>query len=137
MTMFAREVALDMQVAGLGIFATSTPASRNIFAGELPEGIAEGIYVLESPSPPPHQYIDTEYTVIDFWAVSAKTDRAHDLLERVFELYHRRYDWDTAHWHVFFSQALGSIVDVDRDQQRGKLFRLSIQFISRNLNHVS
>lgn len=137
MTMFEREIALDMQVAGIGVFATADPATRNIYAGELPESVVEGIYVLSSPSPPPHQYIDTEYLVVDFWARSPHTDRAYDLLERVFELYHRRYDFMTAHWHIQFSQALGRIQDTNRDLEGGKLFRLSIQFICRNLNHVS
>lgn len=135
--MLAKEIAELLDEASIGIFSTADPATRTIFVGEIPQDVTEGIMILMVPSPPPHQYIDTEYTVLDFWARSPHTDRAYNLLEQVFELLHRKYAYDTAHWHVFLSQALGSIMDVDRDGDGGKLVRLSVQFICRNLNHVS
>lgn len=135
--MLAREIAQLCQTAGIGIFGTATPASRTIFVGELPDTATEAIWIVESPSPPPHQYVDTEYPILDFWSRSPKTDRGHELLENVFRTFHRRYHYDTANWHIAFSQALGSIVDVDRDREGGKLFRLSVQFICRNLNNLS
>lgn len=131
------EIAIDMHNRGIGVFNTATPASRTIFIGEIPDDVVEGFILIPVPSPPPHQYIDTEYPVIDFWARSPHTDRAKDMLRDVFEAYHRRYDITTANWRIYFCQALGTIVDVDRDANAGKLFRLSVQFICRNLNHVS
>lgn len=132
-----REVALDLQERGIGVFATATPASRNIYVGELPQGVEEGILLIAVASPPPHQYIDHEYTVIDFWVRSPHTDRAHDLIRQIYNLLHRRHHWQTANWYIYFSQALGSIEDVDRDTEGGKLYRLSVQFICRNINNVS
>jgi hypothetical protein len=131
------EIAMDMHTAGLGVFSTANPASRTIYIGELPQDVTEAIMLINVPSPPPHQYIDTEYAIIDFWSRSPHTDRSKAQLRAVFERYHRRYHYDTGNWHVAFSQALGNIVDVDRDREGGKLYRLSVQFISRNLNHVS
>jgi hypothetical protein len=131
------ELAIDIANHGFGIFDTSTPSNRTIYVGELPQGVAEGLLLVAVPSPPPHQYVDTEYPVIDIWAVSPHTDRAYALLRQIFNTYHRRYDWDTTNWHVYFSQALGNIEDVDRDREGGKLFRLSVQFISRNINNIS
>lgn len=112
-------------------------SDRTIFVGTLPETVIEGIFLIEAPSPPPHVYVGTEYTVLDFWARSPDTDRAHALLELVYDNFDRRYHYDTANWHIYFSHALGSIVDVDRDREGGKLFRLSVQFICRNLNTLS
>lgn len=134
--MLTREIAELCENFQIGTFAGS-PTTRTIFVGELPEDATEAIFIVEAPSPPPHQYVDTEYTVLDFWARSPKTDRAHALLEMVFNNFHRRYHYDTANWHIAFSQALGSIVDVDRDRESGKLYRLSVQFICRNLNNHS
>ena len=131
------EIAIDAQNNGLGIYATSDPANRTIFVGEMPDDIVEGILIVASASPPPHIYIDTEYKVIDFWSRSPHTDRSKALLRAVFELYHRRYHYTTDNWYVSFSEALGDIIDIDRDANSGKLFRLSVQFISRNLNHIS
>lgn len=136
-TMLSREIAQLCHNAGIGVFSTANPNDRTIFVGEFPQGVNEGLYILEVNSPPPHEYVDTEYIVLDFWSRSSKTDRAHNLLELVQSNFHRRYDYNTANWHIYFSKAIGSIVDLDRDAENGKLFRLSVQFISRNLNNVS
>lgn len=132
-----KEIAQLCENFGIGIYSPADPSNRTIYTGLSPQDLVEGIFIVESPSPPPHSYIDTEYTVLDFWARSPKTSRAHALLEQVFDTFHRRYSYDTANWHISFSHALGSIVDVDRDLDGGKLFRLSIQFICRNLNNIS
>lgn len=134
--MLVKEIAQLCDNFQIGVFGTATPTDRTIFVGELPDFATEAIWLVEAPSPPPHDYVDTEYTVIDFWARSPKTDRAHALLEMVYNNFHRRYHYDTVNWHISFSRALGSINDVDR-HDGGKLFRLSVQFICRNLNNLS
>lgn len=139
-TMLAREIAELCQNFQIGIFepvAPQTIADRNIFVGELPQNVNEGMFIMSVQSPPPHEYIDTEYPILDFWVRSPHTDRAYALLELVFNNFNRRYSYNTANWHIYFSQALGTIVDVDRDRENGKLFRLSVQFTCRNLNNIS
>lgn len=136
-TRLVKEIAQLCQTMDIGIYATPDPSLRTIYTGQFPENVTEGIWLVESPSPPPHEYVDTEYTVIDFWARSPKSLRSHALLELVYENFHRRYAYQTANWTIYFSRALGSIVDVDRDAEGGKLFRLSVQFICRNLNNLS
>lgn len=135
--MLAREIASLLASEGVGIFGTSDPTARTIFVGELPTTPTEGLYVIPIASPQGQLYIDTEYPVIDFWYVSAHTDRAYAKLELVFELLHRRTHYSTPNFYISLSYALGTIIDVDRTGERSKLFRLSVQFISRNLNHVS
>lgn len=138
--MLAREIAQLCQNFGIGVFEPVLPqtaADRTIFVGELPADKVEALWIVESPSPPPHNYIDTEYTVLDFWVRSPNTDRAHFILESVYASFNRRHHYSTANWFVHFSRALGSYVDVDRDEEHGKIFRLSIQFICRNLNNLS
>lgn len=133
----AKEIAALVHNQGIGIYGTSDPATRTIFTGEMPYDVTEGMFIIEVQSPPPHQYIDTEYPVLDFWYKSAYTDTAHEKLEQVYNFLHRRYHYDTANWHIAFSQALGTIVDVDTSLEGSKLYRLSVQFICRNLNNVS
>ena len=137
MSNIATEIAEYLDAHNVGTFSTANPDDRTIYVGELPQGLVEGLMILNVPSPPPHRYIDTEYTVLDFWARSNHSDRGYALLEQVFELLHRRYAYQTKNWNIMFSQALGAIIDADRDREGGKLFRLSVQFICRNLNHVS
>lgn len=142
-----KEIAELCENYNIGVYSPADPGNRTIFTGELPATITnlagadvsvnEAIWLVETPSPAPHNYIDTEYTIIDFWARSSKTARAHALLELVYNNFHRRYGYRTANWTIYFSHALGNIVDVDRDRENGKLFRLSVQFICRNLNNLS
>jgi hypothetical protein len=137
MSRLAKEIAEMLDAAGIGVFSTSNPALRTIFTGGLPANVEEGIFIVESASPPPHEYTDQEYPILDFWARSDSTDRAHNLLELVYGLLHRRNGYSTTNWYIYNSSALGAIVDVDRDRESGKLYRLSVQFITRNLNNVS
>lgn len=131
------ELAIGLHNAGIGVFGTANPDSRTIFINDVPQGITEGILILNAPTPPPHKYIDTEYTVIDFWAWSPHSDRAKAKLRSVYELYFRKAHFETGNWYISFSQILGGIDSIERDREGSKLFRLSIQFICRNVNHVS
>lgn len=137
MTRLAKEIAELMDAANIGVYSTANPDARNIFTGTFPEGISQGISIIESPSPPPEKYVDTEYLVLDFWSRSDSTDQAHNLLELVYGYFNRKNGYSTANWYIYNSAALGGIVDVDRDREAGKLYRLSVQFICRNLNNVS
>lgn len=131
-----KELAELCENFGMGKYA-GVDAGGTIFTGELPAEVTEALWLVEAPAPPPHHYIDVEYPVIDFWARSPHTDRGHALLEQVYNSFHRRSSYDTLNWHISYSSALGNIVDVDRDAEGGKLFRLSVQFICRNLNNLS
>lgn len=137
MIMLANDIAKQLQTWGIGVYETANPDLRTIYVGDFPAPTVEGITIIASASPPPHIYVDTEYPVLDFWARSPHTDRAYDLLYRVYEQLQRRPQWQTENYNIYLSQALGSIVDVDRDAEGGKLYRLTVQFICRNLNHVS
>lgn len=147
MSQLAREFAADMANQGLGVFDTADPADRTIFYGEMPtevlgldeemHPIVEALLIVPVASPPPQQYIDTEYPIFDVWAKSPHTDRAYAMLQQVYDIYHRRYHWDAGNWHIYWSRALGTIVDADRDLEGSKLLRLSVQFVCRNLNTVS
>ena len=134
--MLVKEIAELCENFQIGKFS-GDGTDRTIWIGDLPETATEAIWLVDSPSPAPHVYIDTEYSVIEFWSRSPHADRAKALLELVYNNFHRRYHYDTANWHVSFSKALGGIVDVDRDAEGGKLYRLSVQFICRNLNNLS
>lgn len=109
----------------------------DIFVGELPQDVTKGFFLVSAPSPAPHQYLDTEYTVIDFWYRTPSTAEGYEKMEQLKNAFHRRENYQTANWHIYFSEVLGSISDVDRDKEGGKLLRLSIQFICRNLNGIS
>ena len=135
MRSLAREVADLMEANGIGII--NDAANRNLFVGELPYNEIDGIFLIPTQGPPPHQYVDTEYPIIDVWVRHPKTPLAWETMAKVQSTLHRRHHYQIGDWYVYFSQALGSIIDIDRDIEGGKLLRLSLQFICRNLNNVS
>lgn len=109
----------------------------DVFVGELPADVVKGFFLVSAPSPAPHQYLDTEYVVIDFWYRTPSTAEGYEKMETIKNSFHRKANYQTTNWYVYFSEVLGSISDVDRDKEGGKLLRLSIQFICRNLNGIS
>jgi hypothetical protein len=131
------EVAEDMANHGLGVFGTSDPTLRTIYWGEMPATCVKGLLLIDTPGAPPQQYIDTEWLTLTVEAKAATSDEAKALLRAVYNTYNRRYDWETTNWHVYWSHALGSIVDSGRNVEGSKIFRLSVQFMCRNLNNVS
>lgn len=127
----ASEIADYLAARGIGTVGT------DIFIGTFPETITSGMYIVDAPSPPPHQYLDTENVVLDFWYRHPKTKLAYEKLRAVYNLLHRKENWQTENFHIYFSEALGQIRDNDRDREGGKLYSISLQFIVRNINTVS
>ena len=129
---FIREIAQLIQQQGFGVVGTS------IFINDFPQETTEGLMLVTAPSIAPEKYIDTEYPTIDFWYISAHTDKAQRRLRDIYNNLHRREHYQTQNWYIYLSTALGTIEgDIDRTQEGSKLLRLSVQFIVRNLNNVS
>lgn len=127
----AQEIMEFLEARGIGTLGT------DMFIGTLPEEVTSGLYIVAAPSPAPHQYLDTLSIDYDFWYRHPKSNLAYQKLMDVYNLLHRKENWNTDNYHVYFSHALGQIKDNDRDREGGKLYSLSVQFIARNTNIVS
>lgn len=125
------EIPQLLQDLGFGTVGTT------IFNGELPQGTVKGLFLVPSPGRSPENYIDHEYITLDFWYRTPDTREGKEIMRSLFAQLHRKYNYDTTNWHIYFSEALGQVVDMDRDAEGGKLLRLSVQFICRNLNSIS
>lgn len=136
-TTLARSVAQELHNRGVGVFWTDTPASRTIFIEDFPQDIVEGVLITEVNGPPPHSYVDTEYSIIDFWVRGPHADRNRQKADLIYNTFHRRANWNTGNWQIYFSRALDRPVPAGLDLETGKLLRLSVQFICRNTYGVS
>lgn len=125
------KVADELQTMGIGTVGT------NIFVGQLPENVSQGMFLVESVGNPPNIWVDTEEPIIDFWMRSDHTDAAYKKLRDVYNIYHRRANYSLNDWYIYFSHALSGVQDMDRETESGKLFKLSILFECRNINNVS
>lgn len=109
----------------------------DIFIGELPDDESDIISVVASPSPEPNKSIPYYTQTVDIWARFKSYDGGMNKLQEVFDLLHRAENYDVFNYHVYLSYALGMIEDLDRDNERRHLFKLSISFIYRNANPFS
>lgn len=125
------EIASKLEDWGFGTRGT------DIFIGNMPETISEGLLMIDAPSPEPHKYLDTEDAVIDFRYRSDHTDQAQRKMRELYNLLHRRANWQTLSYYIYFSNALSLPRDADRDLEGGKMLILSVQFKCRNNNNVS
>ena len=135
--MIGYDIDLDVEIPALLQSLGFGTVGVDIFNGELPQGVVKGFFIVPSPGRSPEDYIDHEYPVIDFWYRSPDTREAKEKMRQLFNQLHRKYNYDTTNWHISYSNALGQVEDMDRDAEGGKLFRLSVQFICRNLNSIS
>lgn len=127
----AQEILEYLQAAGIGTIGS------DMFIGTLPEETTTGLFVMQSPSPMPHLYLDTFQIVLDFWYRHPKSNLGYEKLMQIYNILHRKENWTTDNYYIYFSFALGQIKDNDRDREGGKLYSLSVQFIARNANIVS
>ncbi len=128
---FLQEIVnyLATNTGGHFVFADGT---GNLKIGELTRGV-NGVFCMDSASPPPDDYLPTEVRYIDFWSVNPVSNLAYQDLQYVYDLFHQAYDITVSSWYVYAALALGQIEDMDRDGQGRKMYKLSIEFTIRNL----
>lgn len=120
------DLAAFLQTNGIGTIGTD-------IWGELPIGKEDSLGIVESPSPEPNKSIDLFEQAIDIYARFAKATDGRAKMEAVFNLLHRRQNFQLAHYHVYLSYASGMIEDLDRDAEDRHMYKLSLVFVCRNL----
>jgi hypothetical protein len=123
--MIAEALADYIQQQGIATVGT------DLFIGELPFDKGDCMSLVYSPSPEPNKTLDVWEQVIDFWVRYSKSDVGYDKLIEISDLLHKAQNYDITGFHIYFSNALGMVDDLDRDEQRRKLYKLSIRFIFR------
>lgn len=103
----------------------------DLFAGELPLDVTDCIAAMYAISPDPHKTFDVYEQTIDFWARHRSSTTGYNKLRLIQDLFHKKYAYNLGDYHIYFSNSLGVIEDMDRDSERRKLYKLSIRFIYR------
>jgi hypothetical protein len=104
---------------------------EDIFIGELPLEVGDCVALVYAPSPDPNVAIDIYEQTIDFWSRNKNSGVSYSNLLDILELLHKKQNYSMEGFHVYFSNALGMVMDNDRDSERRKLYQLSIKFIYR------
>jgi hypothetical protein len=126
----------------LVIYISNIPAwnltpGTNIFDGLLPENAKNAIMIMPSPSNSPHEYINTESILIDFWTMYDHTPDGYDMIKQIYSLFHRKENYTLDNWYIYSSLISGNIIDSDRTAEGSKLYKLSVLFTCRPLADVS
>jgi hypothetical protein len=111
--------------------------ATDIFNGELSLDVDNCIAVMASPSPEPNLTLDVFDQVVDFWGRNKSAKSGYDKMKEIKELFDRKHHYIIGDYYVYFSHCLGLIDDNDRDINRRKLYKLSVNFTCRLKDLVS
>lgn len=131
---FIDEICQYLAANSSGRFAYGD-GDKNLKLGEIEAG-HNGVFASEAPGIAPDMETPIEYWSIDFWSVNTDEDAAHQDLRTIHQLFHQGNDFEaysTTSWQIYFSYAENSIMDMGRNRENKKMFKLTILFISRSL----
>lgn len=128
---FVKEICQYLADNSSGRFTFGAGTSNNLKLGELVRG-QEGVYAMESPSELPDMYTPVITYTVDFWSVNQNAGTAHEDLQYIFQLFHQNDNITTPSFYSYFAYALNTIVDMDRDGEGRKMFKLTVVFICRD-----
>ena len=112
-------------------------AGTNLFEGELPQGVTNAVLIIPAPSPAPHEYIDNDNIIIDFWTIYDNTPAGYDMARQIKDQLHRKANYTLNNWYIYSSLAVSDILDVDRTEEGSKQHKISFLFTCRSLANVS
>lgn len=104
----------------------------NLKLGRLQRS-TNGVWIQLTPSPPPDQWIDTEWYTIDFWSLNTDGHRAKSDLRVIQEMFHQKEYLHTEHFRIYAAKAAGQINDLDVDVENRLIFRLTMMFTTASL----
>jgi hypothetical protein len=123
--MFIQDLAHYLEENSIGTVGT------NLFIGDFPADIKEGMYLVTTSSPAPDTTFNWEDEYIDFYSLYCNDTGGYDILLAVKNLLHQKKFYEVGNYLVCFSNDLGTINDLDKDSQNRKIYMLSIRFIRR------
>lgn len=115
------------ELADLVADNTSLTLGTTLLVGELLRA-TEGVFMLTGSNVEPDRYLPTFNETIDFWSAYKKSDEGYDKLKEIYFYFHRKEHYTLDSYKIYYSNALGQIMDFDRDAEGRKLWKLTIDF---------
>jgi hypothetical protein len=103
----------------------------DLFIGRLPAEIDSCTALIYSPSPEPNKSLDVYEQTVDIWTRDISASDAYSRMLDIQALLHRQGNYQIEGFHIYFSNSLGGIEDLDRDTEKRQLYKLSMRFIYR------
>jgi len=105
--------------------------NTDLFINELPVDVPNCISLNRSISPETNLTLDIFEQTIDFWSRHTSSKSGYDKLKAIDDFFNRKHHYSFGDYYVYLSHSLSTIEDNDRDIERRKLDKLSINFIYR------
>lgn len=128
---FLKEISSYISANTDGRFSFGDGAS-NLKIGELPRGV-DGVYIVNSPGESPDNETPVFYYHLDFYSINENSEAGYEDLSMIYELFHQNHHWNTLSYYIFRSIATTQILDMDRNMENRKLWKLTVRFICRNM----
>lgn len=125
----ANEVAQYLDDANLGTVGT------DIFIGQIPD-TTNGVYIIRSGGTF-SMYLPTEETILDIYAKNTRASTCITTLENIKRYVHRMHNTLTASSYIYSILVIGDVEDVQRDEQYGKIYKITIQLLHRSTGLIS
>jgi hypothetical protein len=122
-------VATYLQNAGFGTLGT------DIFVGEIPDETS-GIWVVRSGGQP-NRYVPIEETVVDIYCKDIKSEVCVQKLESIKRDIHRQHTLTINTSFVYTFLIIGDIIDVQRDPEYEKVYKITLQAVHRDTTLIS
>jgi hypothetical protein len=107
---------------------TTLSKGVNLFIGEMEVG-KNGLYIIPVQSQEPDRYTDTKYFNVDMWTKTNKSVDGYTRLGEMEDLFHQKNHYFIGSYRVYYSNALGQVIDFGRDGEENKLLKLTMNFI--------
>lgn len=128
---FISELSDLLEDEGAGTLGT------DLFIGEIPNDINNGVMLVAVPTIVQDPWQELRTSDVDFWARNEVSPTAYDKLQYIWDLLHRRANYDLPSYHVFISSAQSQIEDLDKDSNGRKLHKLKMRFTFRVEQEIS
>lgn len=125
----AERVATYLDGAGFGTIGT------DIFIGQIPDE-TNGLYIVNAGGQL-NNYVPIEESVVDIYAKNTSATEAVTLLENIKAFIHRMHSTELGDAYFYSFLVIGNVVDVARDLEYAKIYKLTLQVISRDTGIIS
>lgn len=109
----------------------------DLFIGEFPPDGDNMVMVFAAGGDVPDMYVDTKYATIDIWVRDRNSDGGYTRLLGIFNILQRMQNVKLTQYYVYFLHAMTDILDMDRDAQGRKLYKITFRVIYRDTYGVS
>lgn len=126
--LFAKDIIEYIANNSSGYFTLGS----NLMIGEVIPN-TDAVYLLTNTSEMPDKETTIEIYDITFFAVDSDSERALERLRYIYRMYHRKIEYYTNNFQVYFSNAYSQVNDLGRTGDGKKFYSMGMGFITRSL----